>query len=84
MKIFKYTLETDKINSIEMPKGAWITHCHEQNNKPCIWVMFENENVKETRNFIPVVTGVEIDTDLYVGTCHLDNGKFVIHIFEKV
>lgn len=82
MKVYKYELQTDKENEIEMPRGAKIIHCHEQGNKAHIWVSFESEEFKDARKFIAMVSGIDFGGGDYVGTCHLDNGKFVNHIFE--
>lgn len=82
MIVYKYTLETDKENEFEMPCFSKVIHCHEQNNKVCIWVQVGTTEPVMTRKFICMVTGVEFDGGDYIGTCHLDNGKFVIHVFE--
>jgi hypothetical protein len=84
MKIFKYVLQTDRVNEIEMPSG-YVIHAHEQSGKPCIWIQVENEDVKHIRRFVCMVTGVEFGANYsYIGTCHLENGKFVTHILEDI
>jgi hypothetical protein len=76
MRIYKYQLQDADHVKVEIPKGAQLLHVYAQNNKPCIWVLV-NEEIKETeiREFRIIDTGQSIDPIMlphykYVGTCH--------------
>lgn len=82
MKVYKYTLETEKENVIHIPELSTVLHVHEQDNKACMWVRVFQEEKVQPRKFICMVTGIDFDGGDYIGTCHLDSGKFVVHVFE--
>lgn len=82
MIIYKYQLKTDEENKIELPVGSQVIHVNQQNDIPCIWVLLADNTEKEVRNFFCIVTGMEFTAQKYWGTCHINSGKFVLHVFE--
>jgi len=85
MVVYKYKLLIDT-NNVKLPLGAKIVHVGNQNETPCMWVLInEKETRFEIRNFAVVCSGVVFDDSRYispVGTALLDNGAFVVHVFE--
>jgi len=84
-RIFKYPLSTDGISSVGMPKDGVILRCKLQNGRPCIWVLTENLEEMVTRHFKAFMTGEHIPAGInmdYIETLILQNGMYVIHIFE--
>lgn len=83
-KIYKYTIEaTDSVQSVQMSKGATITHLDCLPNSLIrtadddkvhsfisMWAMFDDDSTEvETRHFVTVPTGKPIDDELlFVGT----------------
>ena len=64
-----------------MAKHGRIIHVHSQNEQPCIWVEFEDDDEFVDRTFVVAGTGWFVKNDLaYVGTVHLK--PFVWHIYE--
>ena len=85
--IYKYRLQFEEIQSIEMPKNASILciQTDKKNNAPHIWALVETENEIEERQFKLYGTGAKINntkTEIYIGTFQYQNGSFVGHVFE--
>lgn len=84
MKVYKYPLSTHEENDIVLPVGSTVLHVHNQENVPCLWVQISEAEKTECRTFCCFVTGVDFDGGRYHGTCHLFEGKFVVHVFEVI
>ncbi len=85
--IWKYELNNNAIQVIEMPEGAEILCVQNQLNKPCIWVLVNPEARKEERGIEVFGTGWKIDTDVhrrYIGTFQDLSGNLVWHAFERL
>lgn len=69
-----------------MPQGAKVISAHAQNNGVKIWALVDKTAEPETRNFMTLITGDNptIDTSKFIGTVLLDDGAYVVHIFELV
>lgn len=82
--IWKYSL-TDKINTIEMPKGAIILTVQSQKDCPCIWALVNPEKIREKRVFNIYGTGHDIDCENieYVGTFQACEEDLIFHVFEE-
>lgn len=82
--IHKYQL-LNETHSINVPEGAEILSVQTQNNVPCIWMLINpKETMFDIRTFFMVGTGNCFNQDgKYIGTCQLDRGSCVMHIFEK-
>jgi hypothetical protein len=85
--IWKFPLNAKELNEIQMPKGAEILCCQNQNEQPYIWARVDPGLEAETRYFRVVGTGHTIypDEELkYISTFQLKGGKLVFHLFEKL
>ena len=84
--IWKYALSTPWDLKFKIPKGGIVRHVDEQRNKICIWVEVEPENKLENREFHIVGTGHNFPKGIggleYLGTCKLDDGAYVFHVYE--
>ena len=81
--IFKYTLEFDKKQQIELPLDAEILSAQMQNEKICLWAKVSNTLTKRKKDVYIYGTGTCIQEDdlSYVGT--VQDGIYVWHIFIK-
>ena len=86
MTIWKFELEKEDIQSIQMPVGAEILCLQMQGGKPCIWALVNPQADNETRGFITYGTGHVVPTEpynhIYIGTYQLFSGDLVFHVFE--
>lgn len=88
--IWKYELETKDKVKIEMPIGAEILTLQTQNGsgKPCLWVLVDEKQSLETREFHIFGTGhIIYDSETnkqrrYIGTYQSQSGNLVFHCFE--
>jgi len=80
--IWKTTLEPKHRQVVSLPKGANILCVGNQNELICLW--FQCDPVQgEDRVIVIVGTGHEINFDgKYIGTCFMQGGMFVYHVFE--
>lgn len=81
--IYKYILEFDKKQQIELPLDAEILSVQMQNEKICLWAKVSSTLPKAKRTIYIYGTGTEIEKDnlSYVGT--VQDGIYVLHIFIK-
>lgn len=83
--IWKYVLQPEI--SIEMPKGAQVLSVREQGDDICLWALVDPSAEMETRSFVGFGTGHVIpnaEALRFVDTAHLNQGRLVFHVFEKV
>lgn len=81
--IYKYSLLHTGGNSVDMPQGAKILAVQSQQGVPTIWALVDVGQPTEKRTFLVVGTGHTIDgLGEYVGTVQLNEGRFVVHVFE--
>jgi len=86
-KIYKYQLETEDVQTIEMPHGAEILTIETQNRKPCIWALVDTNAIITTRTFEIFGTGHTVPDNVnrkYVGTYQFQGGELVFHCFELI
>lgn len=87
-RIFKYPIQVDDYQVIEMNKGAVILTVQTQREKPCIWAIVDPDAPLEPRRLRLAGTGHPIDEPLeemkYIGTFQLGGGAFIGHLFEQV
>jgi hypothetical protein len=84
-QIWKYqiVLKVDGVFWLDMPKGARILKLALQKGKPTLWAMVDINANTETRKFNLYLTGSPIvDEEEYIGSVLLDDGDFVLHLFE--
>lgn len=80
----KILLHTHK-QTVSLPKGATILCVGNQREEICLWFQFQaGQNFPtEDRTILIVGTGHETDFDgKYLGTCFMQGGPLVFHIFE--
>lgn len=87
MKIYKYPLQIEDRQIIEMPRGARILSIQVQNGVPCIWAQVNPKSEKEKRVIYIVGTGHDLEDFIfdscgYRGTFQLHGGALVFHVFE--
>jgi hypothetical protein len=84
MKIYKYELQVEDQQSIEMPKGAQIISISSQFGIPCIWAIVDENAKKESRIFHTYGTGQTFYPKgaTFVGTYFLNGGAIVYHVFD--
>jgi hypothetical protein len=86
-KIFKFSLPHSGIKAVSLPVGAKILSVHEQANTPLFWALVDPKAKCEDRTFAVYQNGEEIretegTSKEYLGTIHLFQGEYVIHVFE--
>jgi hypothetical protein len=92
--IWKFEMEIDDTQVINMPKGAEILSIQLQNNEPVIWALVNPEEPdKEPRQFEMFGTGYLIPCDIsinrkFLGTIQPigigSSFSFAFHIFERL
>ncbi|MEO5991405.1 MAG: hypothetical protein ABIP68_07180 [Ferruginibacter sp.] len=82
MIIFKYQIKTIGSQIIQMPKGAIILSCQQQNSFISMWAIVDENGELEDRHFEVIGTGNEITLKPreYISTVQM--GLYVWHIFE--
>ena len=84
--IWKYYLDPD--GKVDIPKGGEILCVQAQREMPCIWVLVVSEQeYVERRLFNVFFTGQKMPENYkgaYIGTCQLDGGRLVVHVFESI
>lgn len=85
-KIFKYKIEDSHITSVEMPQCAEILCVKNQSGVICIWAIVEENATYTKRYFECYATGMPLPDAKrsYIGTVLLDDGLYVLHIFELI
>lgn len=85
--IWKYTVAPGREpQRVAMPKGAVLLHAHEQHGEICVWADVDLRAELSDRLIEVFGTGWEMPSaDLrYIGTAHLDGGRLVFHVFERL
>ena len=84
--IYKYLLEFQTEQTIEMPIGFQILDMQKQYGVPHIWALVDSEKTPLFVKFYIYGTGEEIKhSDLnYVGTYQQSGGHLVFHVFYKI
>lgn len=90
MKIFKYTLEPESRQVVELPRGATIlsvgADVHMEDNL-CLWALVDPDAHPEVRVIRIHGTGYDVVTPerlTYIGTAIMRSLSFVWHVFEEV
>ena len=84
--IWKYEIELGgKITEHSIPKYAEFLSIQNQNNKIVLWYFVDTLEEMEIKNFKYVLTGHEFTSNFkkYLGTVQLNDGTFVVHVFEE-
>lgn len=82
--IHKYQIPAAGSGTVRVPKGAFVLFAREQHNVACIWALVDPQAEMANRLFLAAETGGMAipDGSRYLGTCMLDGGYYVLHIFE--
>ena len=86
--VFKYRLSKSGTTEVRMPIGAEVLSVKTQFGEVVLYALVENDTNAgtEVRHFESIMTGQNlsesIDKCAYVDTALLDDGAYVIHIFE--
>jgi len=87
-RIFKYPLEVESRQLIQIPEGGKVLHLGDQNGLPMIWVEVEPDRKHVTRVFRTVTTGEVFNSEdsLYIGSHQLGVGDawYVMHLYEQL
>lgn len=69
MKVWKYLLKVEDVQSVDIPIGGQILDLQLQENNPCLWVLVVEDNPLESRIFRTYNTGQSIGcSGTYIGT----------------
>ena len=81
--IYKYPLEFDKVQQIELPIDYEMLSAQVQNEKICLWAKVSSTLHKVKRSIYIYGTGTEIQEDnlSHIGT--VQDGIYVWHVFIK-
>lgn len=83
--IWKYRVEIEKYQTLELLKGSEILSVQLVGLQPFIWVKVDTEQIeKEIRRFELIGTGEELKSskNKFIGTLQFQGGKYVQHFFE--
>lgn len=83
LTIWKFPLEVEEAQYIEMPRGARVLSVDVQGGIPCLWAVVDDQNVKDSVLVITYGTGqpMQMDYTKFIGTYQLYGGSFVGHVF---
>lgn len=82
--IWKYPLQIEDIQEVEMPADAQVLCVEVQNGQPCLWAKIEITKLDAVYKIATVRTGYSADHAegmRYIGTYLLHGDKFVGHVF---
>lgn len=85
-RILKYQLHEQPVQYIDLPNESIILTVQTQNNTLQLWARVSDSPFVQTRKIKIFLTGEEyIHSNLiYLGTCQIDNGSLIYHIFESI
>ena len=83
--IWKYDLEIDDEQSIDVPEGAKMLTAQIQKGNLCVWAIVDPRSEKKPRKFYVFGTGHHNDFagKDYLGTVQIHEGNLVFHVFVE-
>jgi hypothetical protein len=83
-QIWKWSLLPQNQINISMPKSSEILCVQTQHGVPQLWALVDSKKPIETRVFAVYGTGHAMPDEVgnYLGTCQLQGGEYVFHVFE--
>ena len=85
-QIWKYALEVQDTNHIDMPMGAQVLTVQMQGDVPTVWAMVKPSRSPEMHIISMIGTGQTFNADFgrYIGTVQLhgENEGVVVHVFD--
>lgn len=83
--VWKTVLKPAHVQDIDVPDGAELLCAREQFNQMCVWFKCDPDAPTTKRTLAIVGTGHAAPPGArYVGSCMMDGGQFVFHVFERV
>ena len=85
-RIIKYRLDAQRVQTIDVPAGSFVSHVHEQDAAATIWMTRPAGLLlyhKWTVTCLSTGEPVPDDAGRYVGTAHIHGGRTVVHVFIK-
>lgn len=81
--IWKYDLEIDDRQIVEMPEGAELLSVQMQRDRLRLWALVDPIAHKVAHNIIVHGTGHPVgDVGLFIGTVQTHGGQLVWHVFD--
>lgn len=82
--IWKYQLEIENEQTIQMPFSAEILCVQPQAGVICLWAIVNEMEEQEGQTFYIYGTGHICNSlrETYIGTCQI--GEYVYHVFKKI
>ena len=93
MQIWKFVLEADGKQTIEMPKDANVLCVQLKDSRACLWAEVEPKAPKEKRMFEVFPTGITLPGDMgvsrkYISTFQIhseaDGSVLAFHVYERL
>lgn len=82
--IWKTVLFPVRIMEITVPEGAEMLCAREQHNEMCVWFRCDPAAPPTKRTIFVIGTGhLAPENAHYIGTCFMEGGDLVWHIFEQ-
>jgi len=83
--IWKYDLNIDDSQMIEMPIGAIIISCHLQYGRPVLWAIVDPRQPRKHRIINMSGTGRDLSNRIlgvFIGTFLINRDDLVFHVFD--
>jgi hypothetical protein len=91
MQIWRFELEADGKQTVEMPKDANVLCTQMKGDELCLWAEVNPAAPKEKRVFEVFPTGIDLPCDMgvqrkYIGTVQVGSvsGILVFHVYERM
>lgn len=83
--IWKYSLEHVGRQVLRMPRGAKILCVQTQAGSVQLWALVDVDAPMDVRVIVVQMTGHQMEkpNSIYIGTCQLQSGIIVLHVFEE-
>ena len=84
--VWKFRILGTSVQSLDLPKGARILCVQVQREVPHIWAVVD-DSIQEYESWLIYIVGTgrpmprDFNKLQYIGTCQLDDGYFVGHVF---
>lgn len=84
--IWKWDVTAQKVNEIEVPRGAQFLTVQLQNGLPRVWALVDPSAPREKRKLWVMPTGApwECRPLRYIGTFQVERQTLVFHLFEEL
>lgn len=83
LTIHKAVIPISDFPIITVPYGSYMLYAREQHNQMCVWYICDPSQIDGAFHLAVVGTGNPLPSvGRYLGSCHLNNGQLVFHVFE--